>query len=135
MKDSFNFWQSYAGINIECDFGILVRKSLILSRGIECELEDDHMIIKACFLLHNFPLHDGEIVDNEADIQRDGDGGCNLQPTFISECYTQPHLDDHRAVRSRGLKRSVYRDFSAKDLRDAGILRPGKTVADCSVFE
>ena len=38
VKDSFNFWQSYARINIECAFGILVRKWLVLSRGIECEL-------------------------------------------------------------------------------------------------
>ena len=38
VKGSFNFWQSHARINIECALSILVRKWLILSSGIECEL-------------------------------------------------------------------------------------------------
>jgi hypothetical protein len=34
-KDSYNYWQSRMRIEIECAFGVLVRKWLLLGRGIE----------------------------------------------------------------------------------------------------
>lgn len=49
-------------IEIECAFGMLVKKWLILSRGIEMELPEVVTIIEACVLLHNFTHHEGEYI-------------------------------------------------------------------------
>ena len=38
-KDGYNFWQSHCRIEIECAFGMLVRKWLLLGRGVDANLE------------------------------------------------------------------------------------------------
>ena len=128
-RDSYNFWQSHARINIECAFGMLVRKWLILSRGIDIDLEHAVVVINACCLLHNYTHHLGPIVMNSTDVNRDG--GCSTQPTYCHDTHTT-QLDDHRIVATRTGKTSTYRDLLTADLKQAGMLRPGKESSDYS---
>ncbi len=52
-KDSFNFYQSRLRINIECAFGILVRRWGILWRNIDCCVSKVPLIVTVCMKLHN----------------------------------------------------------------------------------
>jgi hypothetical protein len=112
---------------------MLVKKWLILSRGIEMELPEATAIIEACALLHNHTHHLGPILENDDDISRDG--GCVLTPNFQSDCHCDAHLDVHQVVHARGSKRSTNRDVVTADLKAAGMLRSGRSVSDYAVYE
>lgn len=53
-KIAFNFFQSQVRINIECAFGILVRRWGVLWKKIEFDLPTAAKIVIACATLHNF---------------------------------------------------------------------------------
>jgi len=52
-KDNFNFFQSSTRINIECAFGILVRRWGVLWRRQEGSLQRINSIVMACLICHN----------------------------------------------------------------------------------
>ena len=52
-KDHFNYYQSRSRINVECAFGILVRRWGILRTPMNCTLNRNMGIVEACIKLHN----------------------------------------------------------------------------------
>ena len=58
-KSSFNFQQSRKRINIECAFGILVRRWGCLWKPLEIKTERVPTLVKTCSKLHNF-IYDHE---------------------------------------------------------------------------
>jgi hypothetical protein len=52
--DSYNFHQSQLRINVECAFGILIRRWGILWKPLECKFSRVPAVISACMRLHNF---------------------------------------------------------------------------------
>merc|ERR1712093_657411 len=52
-EDNFNFYQSRLRINIECAFGMLVRRWGVLWRNLEVELCKVKSVVFACLILHN----------------------------------------------------------------------------------
>merc|ERR1712070_520845 len=113
--------QSSMRINIECAFGILVRKWLILKRTFEVDLHYVKDIIMACVILHNFTLRPSDtlssipVPDNASSHLADAD------PEFAGDQHTEPH-DHHNAIEARG--RSTLREQLTEELQQAGMLRP-----------
>ena len=64
-KDNFNFFQSSTRINVECAFGILVRRWGILWRRQEGSLKRINSIVMACLICHNLCIDAriGNVID------------------------------------------------------------------------
>jgi hypothetical protein len=65
--DSFNFFLSSSRIQIECAFGILVRRWGILWRTLQFDLNKCQRIIQVCMLLHNHIIDDMQ----DSDVSRE----------------------------------------------------------------
>ena len=48
MRSDFNFYQSRCRINIECAFGLLVQRFVILRRPLTCSVRHSCVVVKAC---------------------------------------------------------------------------------------
>ncbi len=55
-KDHFNFFQSRCGINVECAFGIMVKKWGILRRPMSFTLVHNIAVAFVCMKLHSFGI-------------------------------------------------------------------------------
>lgn len=70
---------------------------------------------------------------NDDDATRDG--GCSSDPQWQSDCHCDAHLDKHQVAYSRGNTSSTNRDMVTEAVKQAGMMRPGKTAADYAVYE
>jgi len=57
-RDAFNYHQSRGRINIECSFGMLVKKFLVLGRPMMCALPRVQLIVRVSMKLHNACIDD-----------------------------------------------------------------------------
>ena len=84
--DAYNFYQSQTRINIECAFGLLVRRWGILWKPLECAHRRNPSVVVCCMRLHNFCIDNGI---GKAGVNP-GDGCYTVGSTLIS---MRPRLD------------------------------------------
>lgn len=128
--DSFNFYLSQLRINIECAFGILVRRWGVLWRPLEFSHERQPKLIMACALLHNFCMDNNgtraEQISRDsrshvlsAHQQELGYPAMSKDGTpvqFLSNDATRPAEDSEDGVSRR--------QIVMQDIKDAGYVRP-----------
>jgi len=79
-------------INIECAFGILVRKWLILGRILNCDLARAKDIITVCVILHNYTIRPADSSARSAHTAGipspdNSSASANTDPHWGNDCF------------------------------------------------
>mmetsp|Transcript_48358 Transcript_48358/g.97300 ORF Transcript_48358/g.97300 Transcript_48358/m.97300 type:complete len:191 (+) Transcript_48358:194-766(+) len=122
-EDAFNFWHSGAQrINIECAFGMLVRRWGILWRMLECSLAQNTLIIMVCMKLHNYCQRNGHL--STAGCRSTAPGEVDGEGTSPNTWFqNELHTEDVRG-RRRDRETSTMRAGIASAAFAAGLRRP-----------
>ena len=120
-------------INIECAFGILVRKWLILSKILNCDLARAKDIINVCAILHNYTrLRTVETTATSAEAAgipapNNSSTGADTEPHWGNDCC------DAACTLSHGSAVNAHQSGLRQSLTDIlfrnGMVRPGAAPA------
>lgn len=113
-KDTFNFFQSSARINIECAFGIVIKRFPIFRRPLEMSHFRVAVIVRAAFGLHNFII----------DFGNDATFDTAVDEVVLGDEFTDAN-EDYRLHRSATV--GTRRDDIANALYEAGFRRPSRS--------
>ena len=122
-------------INIECAFGILVRKWLILSKILNCDLARAKDIINVCAILHNYTLRTVETTATSAEAAgipapNNSSTGADTEPHWGNDCC------DAACTLSHGSAVNAHQSGLRQSLTDIlfrnGMVRPGAAPALCT---
>lgn len=125
-KDSYNFYQSRCRINIECAFGILVRRWGILWRKMEISLDKVPLVVGVCMKLHNLCIdHRLEVMSCFEDGRWGArQGRVNTRAPDGPFVYIQDECALELVAHRRHREVSIRRDSMCAALDLAGLRRP-----------
>jgi hypothetical protein len=110
IEDSFNFYQSRLRINIECTFGILWKRFLILQSPLTFSLPFVSDIVQVLCKIHNLIINE-RISEVE-------------WPEAPAPAVTQGTVADNIVGARSDLQTSCRRDDLAKRLHECAMVRP-----------
>lgn len=117
-QDAFNFYHSQLRINIECAFGMLVRRFGILWRPMEFALERCAMIVNACMKLHNLLVDDSPVPDQLRGRVVDANDVAASMPEL------RQLLPAVRRVPDRNAQQPIREAINFRLSREIGVVRP-----------
>ena len=135
--DSFNFHQSQLRINIECAFGMLVRRFGVLWKPLEVRFKRVPPLIACCMRVHNFCI-DYALLHSSGDdhIPHHGErgDGCIVIGSGKRPICMRPRFDKDgipvdllsTTIRHRLVENVTKRDMFIEKLREHGQLRPSR---------
>lgn len=115
---------------IECTFGVFIRRWGLFWRALSVKMHRRTGLIGAAMKLHNFCI-DEKISVPEYRVDKDGLSEINHDvwrkaPNFGLDGEPNDYLDRHEESRRKpSTDRNAIRDELVKDLREAGLKRPG----------
>ncbi|KAJ8599875.1 hypothetical protein CTAYLR_005373 [Chrysophaeum taylorii] len=112
--DDFNLEHSSVRINIECTFGLLVRRWDILWRPLEMDFNKRGAVVGCCMRLHNFCI-DKRLELEEEELRKEGEERLEVQP---GRRWKAPHVD-RDDVPVENLDTACRRDYCREGSRAA----------------
>ncbi|KAG8463277.1 hypothetical protein KFE25_004788 [Diacronema lutheri] len=121
-KDAYNFWHSHYRINIECAFGLLQRRWGIFRRDMEVDTHRVGFVVKACMLLHNLCIEEGDHPVNPVyDSERNFVYGLDLQSDGFADEEDELERSAVRANKDVPLRLRMRNRLALR-----GIVRPAR---------